>query len=39
MFADDIKITVPGCTFAEFEQATNSEHTNLYTDSKQISLV
>ena len=24
MFADDTNITVPGCTFAELEQATNS---------------
>ena len=30
MFADDTKITVPGCTFAELEQATNSELNNLY---------
>ena len=30
MFADDANITVPGCTFAELEQATNSELTNLY---------
>ena len=30
MFADDTNITVPGCTFAELEQATNSELTNLY---------
>ena len=30
MFADDINITVPSCTFAELEQATNSELTNLY---------
>ena len=29
-FADDTNITVPGCTFAEFEQATNSELNNLY---------
>lgn len=29
MFADDTNITVPGCTFAELEQATNSELTNL----------
>ena len=29
MFADDTKITVPGCTFAELEQATNSELNNL----------
>ena len=27
MFADDTNITVPGCTFAEFEQATNSDLT------------
>jgi len=25
MFADDTNIIVPGCTFAELEQATNSE--------------
>ena len=30
MFADDTNITFPGCTFAELEQATNSELTNLY---------
>ena len=30
MFADDTNITVPGCTFAELEQATNSELINLY---------
>ena len=30
MFADDTNITVPGYTFAELEQATNSELTNLY---------
>ena len=30
MFANDTNITVPGCTFAELEQATNSELTNLY---------
>ena len=30
MFADDTDITVPGCTFAELEQATNFELTNLY---------
>ena len=30
MFADDTNITIPGCTFAELEQATNSELTNLY---------
>lgn len=29
MFPDDTNITVPGCTFAELEQATNSELTNL----------
>ena len=29
MFADDTNITVPGCTFAELEQATNSELHNL----------
>ena len=29
MFADDTNITVPGCTFAELEQATNSELNNL----------
>ena len=30
MFADDTNITVPGCTFAELEQATDSELNNLY---------
>ena len=30
MFAHDTNITVPGCTFAELEQATNSELSNLY---------
>ena len=30
MFADDTNITVTSCTFAELEQATNSELTNLY---------
>ena len=30
MFADDTNITVPGCTLAELEQATNSELNNLY---------
>ena len=30
MFADDTNITVPGCTFAELEQATNYELNNLY---------
>ena len=30
MFADDTNITIPGCTFAELEQATNSELINLY---------
>ena len=30
MFADDTNIIVPGCTFAELEQATNSELHNLY---------
>ena len=25
MFTDDISVTVPGCTFSELEQATNSE--------------
>ena len=30
MFVDDTNITVPGCTFAELEQATNSELTSLY---------
>ena len=30
MFADDTNITFPGCTFAELEQATNSELDNLY---------
>jgi len=29
MFADVAKITVPGCTFAELEQATSSELNNL----------
>ena len=29
MFPDDTNITVPGCTFAELEQATNSELTDL----------
>ena len=29
MFADDTNITVPGCTFVELEQATNSELTIL----------
>ena len=29
MFADDTNITLPGCTFTELEQATNSELTNL----------
>ena len=29
MFADDTNITVDGCTFAELEQATNSELNNL----------
>ena len=31
MFADDTNITVPGCTFAELEQATNSELNNQET--------
>ena len=31
MFTDDTNITVPGCTFAELEQATNTELNNLYT--------
>ena len=30
MFADDTNFTVPGCTFAELEQATNAELINLY---------
>ena len=30
MFANDPNIIVPGCTFAEPEQATNPELTNLY---------
>ena len=30
MFADDTDITVPGCSLAELEQATNSELINLY---------
>jgi len=30
MFADDTNITFPGCTFAELEEATNSELTNPY---------
>ena len=30
MFAYDTNITIPGCTFAELEQATNSELINLY---------
>ena len=30
MFADDINITVPGCTLVDLEQATNSELNNLY---------
>ena len=30
VFADDTKITVTGCNFAELEQATNSEPTILY---------
>ena len=30
MFANDTNITVPGCTFAELEQATNFELTNVY---------
>jgi len=30
LFADDTYITVPGCTFAELEQAANSELNNLY---------
>ena len=30
MFANDSNISVPGCTFAELEQATNSELNNLY---------
>ena len=40
MFADDTNITVPGCTFAELEQATNSELTNLYSwlKAKKLSL-
>ena len=31
MFADDINITVPGCTFAELEQVTNSELLTIFT--------
>ena len=27
--ADDTNITIPGCTFAELEHATNSELNNL----------
>ena len=30
MLADNTNITVPGCTFAELEQAPNSELINLY---------
>ena len=30
MFAYDTNITIPGCTFASLEQATNSELINLY---------
>ena len=30
MFAYDTNITIPGCTFANLEQATNSELINLY---------
>ena len=30
MFTDDTNITVPGCTFVELEQATNSKLNNLY---------
>ena len=30
LFADNTNITVPGCTCANLEQATNSEHINLY---------
>ena len=30
MFADDTNITIPDCTFAELEQATNSELIILY---------
>ena len=30
MFADDTNITIPGCTFPELEQATNTELNNLY---------
>ena len=30
IFADDTNFTVPCCTFAKLEQATNSEHNNLY---------
>ena len=29
-FADDTNITVPGCTFAELKQATDTELNNLY---------
>ena len=40
MFADDTNITVPGYTFAELDQATNSELNNLYSwlKSKKLSL-
>ena len=30
MFADDANITVPGCTFADLEEATNSKLNNFY---------
>ena len=40
MFADDTKITIPGCTFAEpLDQATNSELNNLYSWLKANKLV
>ena len=40
IFASDTNITVAGCTFAEIEQATNSELTNLYSwlKAKKVSL-
>ena len=30
MSADNTNITIPSCTFAELEQATNSDLINLY---------
>ena len=30
MSADNTNITIPSCTFAELEQATNSELINVY---------